>query len=78
MWKVENNQLIIQKHKCVLVLNQRDVDVMLNKHPDILMTALKRGKYHRRADQNMKRRVPQHRTFDPKVEWRDDIDQGKT
>lgn len=78
MWKVENNQLIIPKHKCVLVLTQTDVDIMLNQHPDIMIEALKRGKYHRRADQNMKRRVPHHHTFDPKVEWRDDIGEEKT
>lgn len=78
MWKVENNQLVIQAHKCTLVLNQSEVTKMLDKHPDLFRQAIKRGKYHRRANQNRKRRVPHHRTFDPKVERGDTLDQDQT
>jgi len=62
MLSVENNALVVTGHKEVLVLHQKEITELLKHDPKLWQTALKRGKYHKRAVANMSRRVPHHAT----------------
>lgn len=60
MLSVENNTLIVQAHKVVYVLHEAEITKLLQTDHRLWAAAIKRGKYYRRAERNMTRRVPHH------------------